>query len=402
MPTTPPTLSRRALNRATLSRQLLLERGSCRPYDAIHALAGMQAQAPLAPHVGLWTRLAHYSPAALDELYDARRVVRSNLMRATVHLVTTDDALAWQGLTGPISARTVQSAFGRRLTGIDLDALTSTALDLLVAAELSTAELGQQLAQRFPGYDADALAYGARGRLALIHVPPRGKWNASAPTRQTTFAAFLGREPEAAPSPDGILLRYLAAFGPASVQDAQAWSGLTRLSEVADRLSPKLTTFRDPDGRLLYDLRDAPRPSEFVSAPVRFLPEYDNVFFGYADRTRFIPDLRKPPIPPGNGARTGTLFVDGEWRGTWKIALPRKTKSSAGSGGSGKPGGSGSSGSPGSSGSSGSSERTVLAISLFHKVNAAEREAIEREGSDLARFIAGEGLEASVEISLGS
>ena len=363
------------LNRATLSRQLLLERGSIRPYDAIHALAGMQAQAPLAPHVGLWSRLDRYSPTTLDELYDTRRVLRANLMRATVHLVTTEDALAWQGLTGPVSARSVQSAFGKRLIGIDLDALTSTALDLLSDSELSTADLGRLLTEHFPGYEADALAYGARGRLALIHVPPRGKWNASAPTRQTTFAAFLGREPEAAQSPDGMFLRYLAAFGPATVQDAQTWSGLTRLSEVADRLAARLATFRDPEGRLLYDLPDAPRPSEFVPAPVRFLPEYDNVFFGYADRTRFIPDLRKPPIPPGNGARTGTLFVDGEWRGMWKISLPRKAKAGE------EPG------------------PAVLAVSPFRKVTATEREAIEREGSDLARFIAGTGVETSVEIS---
>jgi hypothetical protein len=375
VPTTPSTLSRRALNRATLSRQLLLERASIRPYDAIHALAGMQAQAPLAPHVGLWTRLDRYSPTTLDELYDARRVLRSNLMRATVHLVTTDDALAWQGLTGPVGARSVQSAFGKRLNGIDLDALTAKALDLLSDSELSTAELGQLLTPYFPGYDADALAYGARGRLALIHVPPRGKWNASAPTRQTTFTAFLGREPHSAQSPDGMFLRYLAAFGPATVQDAQTWSGLTRLSEVADRLAARLATFRDPEGRLLYDLPDAPRPSEFVPAPVRFLPEYDNMFFGYADRTRFIPDLRKPPIPPGNGARTGTLFADGEWRGMWKISLPRKAKAGE---------------APGSA---------SLAVSLFQKVSAAEREAIEREGSDLAHFIAGTGVATSVEIS---
>jgi hypothetical protein len=295
-------------------------------------------------------------------------------MRATVHLVTTDDALAWQPLTGHVSARSVQAAFGKRLIGVDLDALTSTALGLLTEAELSTAELGQRLVEFFPGYDADALAYGARGRLALIHVPPRGKWNASAPTRQATFGAYLGREPGVAQSqsPDGMFLRYLAAYGPATVQDAQTWSGLTRLSEVADRLAGTLATFRDPEGRLLYDLPDAPRPSEFVPAPVRFLPEYDNLFFGYADRTRFIPDLRKPPIPPGNGARTGTLFVDGEWGGMWKISLPAKAKDES---------------------------RAVLGVSLFQKVSPTERAEIEREGADLARFIAGPGIEVAVKIS---
>ena len=361
---------------------MLLERSSnLRPHDAIHALGGLQAQAPLAPHVGLWTRLRNYSPAALDELYDAKRVVRSNLLRATVHLVTTDDALNWQALLGPVGARSVQAAFGKRLTGIDLDALTGAARALLSEAALSTAELGQRLADRFPGYEADALAYGARGRLALIHVPPRGKWNASAPTRQTTFTAWLGREPEPASSPDAMFLRYLAAFGPASVQDAQAWSGLTRLSEVADRLAPKLATFRDPDGRILYDLPDAPRPSEFVTAPVRFLPEYDNVFFGYADRTRFIPDLRKPLIPPGNGARTGTVFVDGQWRGTWKISLPRTPKSGAARSGT-------------------ADVAALLAVTLFQKASAAERTAIEREGTDLARFIAGPELAVRVEVGV--
>ena len=366
---TPATLSRRALNRATLSRQLLLERSSLRPHDALHTLAGLQAQAPLAPHVGLWSRLRDYCPSALDELYDTRRVLRANLMRATVHLVTAEDALRWQALCAPVSARAVQAAFGKRLAGVDLDALTTAAARLLADSALTTAELGARLAEQFPGYEADALAYGARGRLGLVHVPPRGKWNVSAPTRQTTYAAYLEREPDPTATPDGMFLRYLAAFGPASVQDAQAWSGLRRLSEVAARLLPELVVFRDADGHTLYDLRHAPRPSEFVPAPVRFLPEYDNVFFGYADRTRFVPDRTKPPIPPGNGARTGTVFVDGEWRATWRIALPKEAGPA------------------------------VVTVTRLQKLAAAEQEAVEREGAELARFIAGPDSPVRVEIT---
>ena len=364
-----PVLSRRALNRAVLSRQSLLERSPLLPYDAIHALAGLQAQAPLAPHVGLWSRLLGYCPAALDELYDTRRVVRANLMRATVHLTTAADALRWQRMLAPVGERGVQAAFGKRLVGVDLGALVAEAERLLHEEALTTAELGRRLVDSFPGYDADALAYGARGRLALIHVPPRGKWGASGgTTRQTTFPAWLEQSPEPAASPDELVLRYLAAFGPASVQDAQAWSGLTRLAEVVERLSPKLAVFRDEGGRLLYDLPDAPRPAESVAAPVRFLPEYDNLFFGYADRTRFVPDLRKPPIPPGNGARTGTVFVDGEWRATWKIALP--TRRSRGSADGESP------------------AAAVLSVTLFGNVGDEEVAAIEREGHELARFIA--------------
>lgn len=370
-------LSRRALNRATLSRQLLLERSPLPPLPAIDALAGLQAQAPLAPHVALWSRLAGYRPGALDELYDTRRVVRANLMRATVHLTTAQDALRWQGTLAPVAERSVQAAFGRRLAGVDITALTSTAARLLRDEALTTAELGRRLAEAFPGYDADALAYGARGRLALVHVPPRGKWGAaSATTRQTDLATWLGRAPEPAGAPDAMVLRYLAAFGPAAVQDMQAWSGLTRLSEAVRRLLPQLLVFRDEQGRALYDLPDAPRPAESVAAPVRFLPEYDNLFFGYADRTRFVPDLRKPPIPPGNGARTGTVFVDGEWRATWKITLPVRR--------AGKP-----SGRAGSTAGDGTDPAAVLTVTLFGEAGAEEAAEIEREGADLARFIAG-------------
>ena len=410
-------LSRRALNRATLSRQMLLERCSPSPYEAIHELAGLQAQAPLAPHVGLWSRLVDYSPASLDELYESRRVVRANLMRATVHLMTAEDALQWQSLFGPVSARSVQAAFGKRLVGIDLAALTSVAAKVLSESALTTAELGERLSIGFPGYDADALAYGARGRLALIHVPPRGKWNASAPTRHTTFDAWLSRRPENTASPDAMFLRYLAAFGPASVLDAQTWSGLTRLSEVAERLASQLIVFRDESGRTLYDLPDASRPSEFVTAPVRFLPEYDNVFFGYADRTRFVPDLRKPPIPPGNGARTGTVFVDGEWRGTWKIELPRAGKAGkvartaaaapkaakdakdARDAKETKAETTADKGAKTSKKNGGDGTPALLAVTFFHKVSAVERDSAEREANELARFVAGADVPVRVEIS---
>ena len=125
--------------------------------------------------------------------------------------------------------------------------------------------------------------------------------------------------------------------------------------------------FRDDQGRTLYDLPDAPRPSEFVGAPVRFLPEYDNLFFGYADRTRFVPDLRKPPIPPGNGARTGTVFVDGEWRATWKIALPVRRARAA-------------SAKAGATAEEPADPAAVLTVTLFGQTGAQDEAAIERRG----------------------
>lgn len=314
-----PLLSRRALNRATLARQLLLDRADLSALETVRHLGGMQAQAPLSPHVGLWTRLREYDPAELDGLYDRRRVVRASLMRATVHLVAAEDAVAWRPLTEPVGIRSANGAFGKSLVGVDTVALAAAAEELLSAAPRTTAQLGQLLAERFPGRHPAALAYGARVRLSLVQVPPRGMWGATGPAEHTTTAVWLGESEQAPATPDAMFLRYLAAFGPASVQDAQAWSGLTRLNQAAERLRPQLLTFRDENGRELFDLPEAPRPDPDSVAPVRFLPEYDNLLLSHADRSRVIVDGRKPPLPPGNGARAGTVLIDGFWGGVWQV-----------------------------------------------------------------------------------
>ena len=122
-----------------------------------------------------------------------------------------------------------------------------------------------------------------------------------------------------------MVLRYLAAFGPAGVADMRVWSGLPGLGEVADRLRPRLRTYVDEDGRELLDHPDAPRPPADVPAPVRFLPEYDNVLLSHADRSRVIPDGRRVPLPPGDGARAGTVLVDGDFRATWVVTRDGET-----------------------------------------------------------------------------
>ena len=129
----------------------------------------------------------------------------------------------------------------------------------------------------------------------------------------------LGRPVGPVTPPDDLVLRYLGAFGPATVMDVQAWSGLTRLREVLDRLRPRLVVLRGEDGAELFDLPDAPRPGTDVAAPVRFLPEYDNLLLSHADRSRVNPAGRRVPLPPGNGATAGTLLVDGDWCATWKL-----------------------------------------------------------------------------------
>jgi hypothetical protein len=310
----------RALNRATLARQWLLERREVTVPDALVHLVGMQSQAPNAPYVGLWTRLVGFDPTELATLMEERAAVRASLMRATLHLVTAEDCLALR----PAVQRVLEQQFRGSpapalLDGVDVAAVVAAGRDLLAEEPCTRAQLRPLLSARWPGVDAEALTYAVSYLAPLVHVTPRGVWGRTGPAALTAIGSWLGREPGRALPPEQLVRRYLAAFGPASVMDAQAWSGLTRLGEVVDRLGADVVRLRDEDGRELLDLADGPRPGADVPAPVRFLPEYDNVQFGHADRRRILPEGRTPPLPPGNGAATGTVLVDGWVAGEWRV-----------------------------------------------------------------------------------
>jgi len=322
---TPDRLGLRALNRTALHRQLLLDRARMTAGDAVRHLAGLQAQAPLAPYVGLWTRLAGFRHEALKDLLTERAVLRAHLMRNTVHLVDAADYVRFRPLYQPLLTRHLAGNFGKNLVGVDLAELAAAAATLLSQTPLTRVELGARLAPRWPDHDPASLAYAASHLLPLVQVPPRGLWGE--PNSRAAFMladAWLNAPASAPVSQSTILeqlmLRYLAAYGPASVADAQAWSGLTRLREVTERLGSRLRAFAGPDGARLLDLPDAPRPDPDVPAPPRFLPEYDNLLLSYAERTRVIPHRRPVPLPPGHGAAGGTLLVDGSWQGDWKIS----------------------------------------------------------------------------------
>jgi Winged helix DNA-binding domain len=317
-------LGQRALNRALLERQLLLRREDVGALEAIEHLAGMQAQAPNAPYVGLWTRLAGFRTDHLAELLARRAVVRTHLMRNTIHLVGAGDGVAVRRLMQPFLDRSfASSVFARNLAGIGLPALLDAGRALLRDGPRTRDELGRLLGQRWPGYDPISLAQAITHLVPTVQVPPRGIWGSSGQAAYTATDAWLGDLPVPGLSLDGLVLRYLAAFGPATVRDIQAWCGLTRLREVTERLRPLLRTFRDTGGRELLDLPDAPRPDPDTPAPARFLPEYDNVLLSHADRTRIIPDRRTVPLPPGLGGSNGTVLIDGFWRATWKITRQR-------------------------------------------------------------------------------
>jgi hypothetical protein len=322
-----PVLSQRALNRAILDRQLLLRRSPLPVADAIEHLVGMQSQAPQPPYVGLWTRLERFRPEELSQLLIDRRVVRIAVMRGTVHLVTANDCLALRPLVQPIFDRdlTTNQQYGPAIVGIEMDALVAAGRALLDEAPRTPKQLGTLLAERWPHCDPGSLAYAMRSQAPLVQVPPRGLWGASGQTTYATAESWLGRPLETDPSPDRLVLRYLAAFGPATVNDVQTWAGLPRLGEVVERVQPKLRTFGDERGRQLFDLPDAPRPDPDTPAPVRFLPQFDNLLLSHADRTRIISEEDRPRIFTINGIIPGTVLIDGFVRATWKISRQRQT-----------------------------------------------------------------------------
>ena len=317
-------LSRRALNRATLERQLLLRRGTSSALDVVERLVGLQAQVPLNPYTALWSRLDGFLPDELAELLLARRVVRTTVMRGTIHLVTAEDCLLLRPLVQPILTAELgrHRDFSPQLEGVDLEPVLALARRLLEEPRTGP-QLRQALAERFPELDPAALAYACRCHLALVQVPPRGLWGTSAQVATATAESWLGRPLLSDPPLDDVVLRYFAAFGPATVADVATWSRLTRVREVVERLRPQLRTFRDELGRELFDLPDAPRPDPETPAPPRFLPEYDNVLLSHADRSRVISDGDRAALSRAGGVGYGSVLVDGVARAVWRVEHDR-------------------------------------------------------------------------------
>jgi len=349
-----PILSRRALNRATLARQLLLERSTVGIVPAVERLAGLQAQTPHSWYVGLWSRLARFDPAAAGAALVARALVRVVLMRSTIHLVSAADALALRGVMQPMIERRTETTFGRRLAGLDRAALAASARRLLDAQPLTPAELGRELAASFNGYDAEALSQAARAWVPLAQVPPRGVWGRSGKPAHAPLETWVGA-PIPPPDPAAAVRRYLAAFGPATVADIRTWSGLPALRDVVGELRRDLAVFRDDDGRELFDLEDAPRPDADAPAPPRFLYDYDNLLLSHADRARFLGGLAYAAFGPEGNRRPSAVLVDGFVAATWTTARGR--------------------------------DGHVLAVQPLRQLTTSEREAVTGEGIELLAFL---------------
>jgi hypothetical protein len=298
-------LTTRELNRTLLARQLLLERTTMPVADALEHLVGLQAQNPRDPYLSLWARLEAFAPKQLSDLLASRRAVRISLIRATIHLVTARDALAIRPVLQPWLERNLYKAtpFGRQIEGIDLEALTAAGRELLVEEPMMFTELGRRLCERFPGYDPTALGYAVREYVPLVQVPPRGLWGESGRALHTPAEHWLEQPFGPAPDVQQLLDRYLRAFGPATAADFAAWSGLP-VGPLSERF-----------GREPLDAPGAPLPDGDTRAPVRFLPDYDNVLLAHADRSRILPDRARARDVIGRP----TVLVDGFVAAFWKL-----------------------------------------------------------------------------------
>ncbi|MFB4423386.1 winged helix DNA-binding domain-containing protein [Streptomyces sp. QL37] len=348
-------LNARALNRATLARQYLLERTTAPVREAVSHLSGLQAQEPQEPFTGLWSRLRDFTPGRLDRALTERLVVRTHLMRRTVHLVTGDDALAWRSRHDAMLLQRVMGTYRRELAGIDPGEVAAAGRAVMADGRPRTmAELVQALQDRWPGPPRRALGELLVAALVpMAQLPPRGLWQTTAGVRNLPLATWLGRDlaplPDDADDPVGqqLVRRYLAAYGPAATADIRSWSGLAGLPAAVRALREELVTFRDERGRMLLDLPDAPRPAPDTPAPVRFLPAFDNAILGYSDRSRIIDDADLGLSVAGERA----VLVDGRVAATWTVHGRR------------------------------------LCVTPLRPLSPREREAVEEEGLGLAAFL---------------
>lgn len=308
-------LSLRALNRALLARQLLLEPSTLSVEDAVEHLCGLQNQLPRSAYFALGARLKDFTPASLSSAIEHKRVVRMALMRSTVHLVTAEDALWMRPTVQSVLEKQFASLpYAKKLKGVDLEKLERAARALIESEPMSMDAMGKALSPQFAGADVESIGVAARMWVAGVQVPPRGMWGKAGAAKLQNLESFLGKKLKRA-DPKTLVLRYLRAFGPATVADAQVFSGLRGLGEVFVSLKKQLVEF---DGGL-FDLPDAPRPDEDTPAPPRLLGEFEQPLLSYADRTRILPLEMKARFASPNAILPAALLIDGFVAGTWKM-----------------------------------------------------------------------------------
>lgn len=304
-------VGRRALGRALLARQLLLERAPLDLVRAVEQVGGLQAQYAPSAYVGLWTRLARFARADLTAALEARTVVQATLMRATIHVVSAREF--WPYALGIREAR--RNWLLRTDPSTDREGMEAAASEL--AARLAD---GPRDAR-----DLGRLGRGYLGRvgswLDLVRAPPSGTWERRRADRLALAADWLGPEASSAEEGRAHLVRaYLRAFGPAPWRDIASWAGIGIAEARAGGADLALRRYRDEAGRELLDLPEAPLPDPDTPAPVRFLPHWDACLLAHARRAGVLPEEHRGRVfSTRNPFSVGTYLVDGRVVGAWSL-----------------------------------------------------------------------------------
>ena len=362
----PSTLTLRDLNRATLARQMLLEREAVPVPAAIERLVGLQAQLASAPFVGLWSRLKDFKRETLAKHLEGRAVVKATFIRATLHLVTAADYVRFRTVIQPL----LSAGVGGHCQGPQGGLRSQQApcgREEVPGQESADVRGDQRVGDGVPsGAGRRAMRYAIRTHLPLIQVPVPGGWCFPAKPEFTLAEPWIGKPCVKKDYLSELLLRYLAGYGPATVADAQSALGYPKLKDAFEKLKPDLVTFHDERKRELFDIPNQFLPGGDVPTPVRFLSAFDNLLLMHANRTRVIADEHRPKVYLPGLRVAATVLVDGFVAGVWKI---EKTKTAA-----------------------------TLVVEPFGKWAKKDRTAAAEEAERLVRFVEPDGNSFSVNI----
>lgn len=345
-------LTPRDLNRILLARQMLLGRERIGPVEALERLFAVQAQLPRAPFLGLWARLEGFQRADLLQAIHDRKVVRSTLMRGTLHLASAKDVLAFR--TTAMPPRDITLPWGVKPTTNELEQVLEISRRHF-EAEPKDFESVREVLEAAGVEPVRPLAYAARIFLPLVQASSSAPFGHEPGGTFTLAKTWLGLDEDPGPRPHDLARRYLAAHGPALPADFAGWSGLKAAAAIFEGLGDDLATFKDERGRTLYDLKDAARPSGDTTAPVRLLADFDGAVLGRADRTGIVRPEHAPLLASKNGLIPAMVLVGGIVVGTWRIEPKKKA--------------------------------VAVTVRLFDKISAKDRKAVEAEAVSAAKFL---------------
>lgn len=349
---------------------MLLRREELSPVAALERLVALQAQLARPPFIGLWSRIEGFRREDLVRAVGKRLVVRGTMMRATLHLLSRRDYLALRPVLQPALSKGAISVLGSRADGLAIDEIVAAARECFEERPRTFAALRDHMKKLFPKLDERAIGYVVRLGLPLIQTPgDAAPWAYPGVADFAVAESWLGARLKEGDRPHALALRYFAAFGPASVQDLQAWAGIAAAS-VVEELRPRLRTFRDERGKELFDVKEGPLPAEDEEAPVRFLPEFDNVLLGYSERARIISDEHRRLIFTKNLLVPATFLVDGFVAGKWIVERKRNA--------------------------------ARLLVRSFGALAKRTREALAEEGERLLQFIEADAATRSVVFAKAS